>query len=102
MFAVAGFWQRTGIGHGFTMVTCDANSLVKPIHPKAMITILEPSDIDTWLAGSHAEIAGLQKPFDEKWMRVADQSFRPGGMSDERSSMPLRRLMLRRASQLRG
>lgn len=47
VFAVAGFWQHTEIGEAFAMVTCDANPLVKPIHPKAMLTILEPRDIDT-------------------------------------------------------
>jgi putative SOS response-associated peptidase YedK len=75
VFAVAGFWQRTEIGHGFTMVTCDANPLVKPIHPKAMITILEPKDIDTWLDGSYAEIVALQRPFDERRMRVRGPVF---------------------------
>jgi putative SOS response-associated peptidase YedK len=40
IFAVAGFWQRTAKGTGFTMVTCDPNERVAPIHPKAMITIL--------------------------------------------------------------
>ena len=30
VFAVAGFWQHTKSGPGFTMVTCDANALVAP------------------------------------------------------------------------
>lgn len=41
LFAVAGFWQPTAKGNGFTMVTCDPNPLVEPVHPKAMITVLE-------------------------------------------------------------
>lgn len=75
VFAVAGFWQSTEFGDGFTMVTCDANELVKPIHPKAMITILEPEDIGTWLAGSYDEIAQLQRPYDEARMRVRGPVF---------------------------
>ena len=56
-FAVAGFWQQTAEGNGFTMVTCDSNELVAPIHPKAMITILEPDDVDTGLRGSYGGVA---------------------------------------------
>lgn len=48
--------------HGFTIVTCEPNPLVAPIHPKAIITILEPENIDTWLSGSYGEIVALQKP----------------------------------------
>jgi putative SOS response-associated peptidase YedK len=44
VFAVAGFWKQVGDHRGFTMVTCDANEVVAPIHPKAMITILEEAD----------------------------------------------------------
>ena len=44
VFAVAGFWQRTAKGPGCTMVTCDPNELVAPIHPRAMITILHEAD----------------------------------------------------------
>ena len=32
VFAVAGFWQQTVKGSGFTMVTCEPNELVAPIH----------------------------------------------------------------------
>lgn len=40
VFAIAGFWRQVGDQRYFAMVTCDANELVVPIHPKAMITIL--------------------------------------------------------------
>src|SRR5207245_1629146 len=50
LFAVAGFWQQLKDGvRGFTMVTCDPNELVAPVHPKAMITILAPEDQESWL-----------------------------------------------------
>ncbi|MFK4874922.1 SOS response-associated peptidase family protein [Novosphingobium sp. ZW T3_23] len=75
VFAVAGFWQRTEIGGGFAMVTCNANALVEPIHPKAMITILHPDDVDAWLRGSYAEIVALQKPYDAARMDVRGPVF---------------------------
>lgn len=75
VFAVAGFWQRTSEGNGFTMVTCDPNTLVAPIHPKAMITVLKPDDVDTWLRGSYDEIVTLQKPYDASAMTVRGPVF---------------------------
>lgn len=70
VFAAAGFWQHTQEGRGFTMVTCDANELVAPIHPRAMIAILH----DAYLALSVkdqpiAAWAGLWRVSDE-WGRV--------------------------------
>jgi len=75
VFAVAGFWQNTAEGNGFTMVTCDPNTLVSPIHPKAMITILDPDDIETWLRGSYDDVVRLQKPFDPDQMTVRGPVF---------------------------
>jgi putative SOS response-associated peptidase YedK len=75
VFAVAGFWQRTEAWNGFTMVTCDPNELVSPIHPKAMITVLESSDVDTWLRGSYDEIVALQRPYNAGRMSVRGPIF---------------------------
>lgn len=76
LFAVAGFWQPlAGDKRGFTMVTCDANELVAPIHPKAMITILRPDDWDTWLHGSYDEAVALQKPYPAELMTVGGPVF---------------------------
>ena len=75
VFAVAGFWQTTAEGNGFTMVTCDPNPLVSPIHPKAMITILDTDDIETWLRGSYDDVVRLQKPFDPDKMTVRGPVF---------------------------
>lgn len=74
-FPVAGFWQRTEAGDSFAMVTCDPNDLVAPIHPKAMITILDPDDVDTWLTGSYDDVVRLQKPFDAGKMTVRGPVF---------------------------
>lgn len=75
VFAVAGFWQRTGEGRGFTMVTCDPNEVVAPIHPKAMITILQEADWDVWLRGSYDDIVSLQRPFPADRMTVRGPVF---------------------------
>jgi putative SOS response-associated peptidase YedK len=78
-FAVAGFWQRIEAGNGFTMVTCDPNALVAPIHPKAMITILDSSDMR--LRGSYEEIIGLQRPYDARKMAVRGPVFPTRGIT---------------------
>ncbi|TPG42622.1 DUF159 family protein [Sphingomonas koreensis] len=74
-FAVAGFWQRTANGNGFTMVTCDPNELVAPIHPKAMLTILAPQDHDRWLRARYDEIVTLQVPYAAQGMTVRGPVF---------------------------
>jgi putative SOS response-associated peptidase YedK len=59
---VAGFWQMTAKGRSFTMVASNHNPLVAPIHPKAMITILQEADWDPWLRVSHDDVVMLQQP----------------------------------------
>lgn len=75
IFAVAGFWQATAEGAGFAMVTCDPNELVAPIHPKAMITILEPADHERWLSGDLEDALALQRPYDAGRMTVRGPVF---------------------------
>ena len=60
------------------MVTCDANKLVAPIHPKAMITVLKPEDQDTWLRGSYDDIRALQRPYNASAMTVRGPVFPTG------------------------
>jgi putative SOS response-associated peptidase YedK len=74
-FAVAGFWQYTKQGAGVTMVTCDPNALVAPIHPKAMITILAREDHDRWLRGSYEDVVALQRPYPAERMKVRGPEF---------------------------
>lgn len=81
VFAVAGFWQPTADGAGFAMVTSDANELVAPIHPKAMVTILRPENVDTWLRGSYDEVVALQRPYDAAKMSVRGPVFPTRGRS---------------------
>jgi putative SOS response-associated peptidase YedK len=75
LFCVAGFWQRTAKGNGFTMVTCDPNPLVAPIHPKAMVTILSPEDHERWLRGSYDDVVALQRPYPAERMVVRGPVF---------------------------
>jgi putative SOS response-associated peptidase YedK len=75
LFCVAGFWQRTAKGNGFTMVTCNPNPLVAPIHPKAMVTILAPEDHERWLCGSYDDVVALQRPYPAERMTVRGPVF---------------------------
>ncbi|WP_010218972.1 SOS response-associated peptidase family protein [Sphingomonas sp. PAMC 26621] len=75
LFAVAGFWQPTAKGNGFTMVTCNPNELVAPIHPKAMITVLEQADHERWLRGSYDDVVALQQPYPAELMAVRGPLF---------------------------
>jgi len=75
IFAVAGFWQPTAKGNGFTMVTCEPNELVAPIHPKAMVTILHAADFARWLQGDLADVVALQRPYPADQMTVRGPVF---------------------------
>jgi putative SOS response-associated peptidase YedK len=75
MFAIAGFWRQVGDQRYFAMVTCDANELVAPIHPKAMITILRPDDHARWLTGSYDDVLALQRPYPAAQMTVRGPVF---------------------------
>jgi putative SOS response-associated peptidase YedK len=75
ILAVAGFWKQMGEYRGFTMVTCDPNEMVAPIHPKAMITILDEADWDRWLHGSYDDVVALQRPYPGEKMTVRGPVF---------------------------
>jgi putative SOS response-associated peptidase YedK len=75
VFAIAGFWQHTAKGPGFTMVTCEPNELVAPIHPKAMVTILDEANWNRWLGGSYDDLVALQRPFPAERMAVRGPLF---------------------------
>jgi putative SOS response-associated peptidase YedK len=81
VFGVAGLWQETGDRPGFAMVTCEANELVAPVHPKAMMVILAEADWEAWLTGSYDEIIALQKPYPAHLMTVRGPLFATGKAS---------------------
>ena len=68
VIAFAGLWERwTNKVSGevidtFTILTCEANDLVRPLHER-MPVILKEQDYETWLTGSVAEAQTLMKPF---------------------------------------
>lgn len=55
----------------FAILTTDANSVVAPVHPKAMPVVLtEPEECDAWLAGGEGSFS-LQRPLaDDLLQRV--------------------------------
>lgn len=75
VFVVAGFWQVTAQGPGFTMATCDPNELLALIHPKAMITILNPEDHERWLSGSYDDVVELQRLYPADRMTMSGPEF---------------------------
>lgn len=54
IFSSAEIWRPSAIGVTFAFLTCEPNSIVGPIHPKAMPVILHYEDEARWLAGADA------------------------------------------------
>ena len=53
-------------------LTCPANEVVRPIHPKAMPVILHTEEeFETWLSGSADEAAALQRPLPDDLLEIA-------------------------------
>lgn len=63
----AGIWRPLEEGGAFAFLTCEPNSLVAPVHPKAMPVILHQEDEERWLAG---ELGDLVAPFPAQLMRI--------------------------------
>jgi len=77
-FAFAGMWR--GIQPGLpddklnqlthTIITTNANNLVKPVHPNRMPVILDPADYDAWLNGTEDDAVALLQPYPADKMRI--------------------------------
>jgi putative SOS response-associated peptidase YedK len=65
-----GLWRNVEGSDVFAFLTCEPNSLVKPLHPKAMPLILMPQDYDLWLHGSYDDVVALQAPFPAQLMTL--------------------------------
>ena len=62
---------RQGEHELFAFLTCEANTLVKPIHPKAMPVILtDPAEIELWLTADWKDARTLQRPFPTERMTL--------------------------------
>jgi len=85
-FAFAGLWEFWRSPEGMeirtcTIITCDANDLVKPVHPR-MPVMLSGDDLWAWLSEdmASAELQGLLKPYPPELMAaypVSPQVNRP-------------------------
>jgi putative SOS response-associated peptidase YedK len=76
VFALAGIW-RPGPGDllgdalaCFAMLTCEPNTLVGAVHPKAMPVILLPEDQARWLMAPLADALPLAAPFPSQLMAM--------------------------------
>lgn len=69
IFSFAGIWRNSSAGVTFAFLTCEPNSLVAPIHPKAMPVLLDDEDEQRWLDGAPA--SELAKPYPAQLMTVA-------------------------------
>ena len=70
LFAFAGIWRDEDIPN-FAFLTTEPNSLIAPVHPKAMPLILHVEDYDLWLNGEWKDARRLVEPFPSQLMAVA-------------------------------
>lgn len=68
--AFAGLWDQWNGEPTFAFLTCAPNSLVKPLHPKAMPVILDESDYDRWMTADWENAKALVDPFPAQLMAV--------------------------------
>jgi pimeloyl-ACP methyl ester carboxylesterase len=62
---------RVALEMGHQAPDREANSVVKPIHPKAMSIILtEPEEIELWLTADWRDAKALQRPFPAEAMTL--------------------------------
>ncbi|NSX56807.1 SOS response-associated peptidase [Parasulfitobacter algicola] len=81
LFAIAGMWRKeredlredeAGLTH--TMITTEANDLVRPYHAKGrMPVILDPAEYETWLTGTPEQAMELVKPYAPDRMKIVLQ-----------------------------
>ena len=82
LFAFAGLWRpwtgtrgtkadpAHGEHHLFAFLTCAPNTIVAPVHPKAMPVILTPADYDTWLTAPIPDALALQRPLPDGLLQI--------------------------------
>ena len=72
IFSFAGVWRPLEGGErAFAFLTCEPNSLVAPIHPKAMPVVLDDEGEARWLQEDWADARELVSPFPSQLMTVA-------------------------------
>ena len=82
---------RVGEHELFAFLTCEANSVVKPIHPKAMPVILtEPEEIELWLTADWKDARMLQRPYPAERMTLLPvESLLPWAYADKPETKPV-------------
>lgn len=90
-FAFAGIWRtwtgtrgtkaapEEGEHRLFSFLTTEPNSIVKPVHAKAMPVILTEPDWDAWLTAPATEALALQRPAGDEVLRVVATGARSDG-----------------------
>lgn len=78
----AGIWRPLADGkRAYAFLTTDPNSLVAPIHPKAMPVIFHEEDEERWFAG---ELGTLVAPFPSQLTKVQRIEPKPKGTPVEK------------------
>lgn len=77
--AFAGIWRPSEAGAVFAFLTCEPNSLMAPLHPKAMPVILAEEAYECWLTADWADAQPLVQPFPSQLMAVESEG--PDGVA---------------------
>lgn len=70
LFAFAGIWRKVGDEARFAFLTCEPNTLVGAVHPKAMPVILEETDHEAWLTAPWQEARRLVTAYPSQLMAM--------------------------------
>ncbi|MCJ2180142.1 SOS response-associated peptidase family protein [Novosphingobium sp. 2580] len=73
IFSFAGIWRPADNGPVFACLTTEPNSLIAPIHPKAMPVVLLEENEQRWLSASIEVALSLAVPFPGQLMEATMQ-----------------------------
>jgi putative SOS response-associated peptidase YedK len=70
IFAMAGIWRPTESMPAYAFLTCEPNTIVGAIHPKAMPVILAEDQFGDWLRGDFETVCRMAQPFPSQLMSM--------------------------------